>query len=187
MKTLGFAIIFILAGSVMASAQKKEMIMNESVIKWTGKKIGGSHSGEIQLKSAYLEFEADQIIGGKVLVDMNTISNTDLTNEGANQKLVGHLKSDDFFGVEKYPVSSFILTEASAFKNGKATIKGALTIKGITEEISADVVKKNGKYSTIIDVDRSKFNVRYGSKSFFNNLGDKAINDLFTLEIQLVL
>jgi polyisoprenoid-binding protein YceI len=101
--------------------------------------------------------------------------------------LVGHLKSDDFFGVEKYPTSNFIITQSSKFDENKATVTGVITIKGKSENISFDVERKNNEYSAKLDIDRSKFDVRYGSNSFFDNLGDKAIDDIFTLDIKLVL
>ena len=110
----------------------------------------------------------------------------DLTNEGANKKLVGHLKSDDFFGVEKFPVSNFKVTKATTFTKGKAMLTGVLTIKGKSEPISFEVIKTGDVYSTQLKVDRSKYDVRYGSKSFFDNLGDNFINDIFILDIQLV-
>lgn len=101
--------------------------------------------------------------------------------------MVGHLKSDDFFGVEKFPTSTFQISQAGKFKNGKATVTGIITIKGKAENISFDVIKKDNTYSSQVEVDRSKFDVRYNSKSFFNNLGDKAIDDIFILDIKLVL
>lgn len=187
MKKLGLVFVLVLAASVAVFAQKKEVIKNGSVVQWTGKKIGGSHNGEIKLKSGYLEFKNGQIVGGEVAIDMNTITNTDLENEEFNQKLVSHLKSDDFFGTDKYPTSTFVVHKATKFKAGKATVSGVLTIKENAEEISFEVVKKGEKYLAKIEIDRSKFNVRYGSNSFFDNLGDKAINDIFTLDISLVL
>lgn len=179
--------VLLLAGTVLASAQKSEIKTDKSVVKWTGKKIGGSHDGEIKVKSGYLEFKNGDIIGGEVVMDMNSITNTDLKDEGYNQKLIGHLKSDDFFGVEKHPTSTFKITKASKFKDGKAKITGVLTIKGKSETVSVDVTKNGNTYTSQLKVDRSKYDVRYGSKSFFNDLGDKAIDDIFILDIKLVL
>ena len=187
MKKLGLVAGLLLAISVVTFAQKKEVKQDASVVKWTGKKIGGSHNGEIDVKSGYFEFKNDKIIGGEVVIDMNSIVNKDLDNEEYNQKLVGHLKSDDFFGVERYPTSKFVVTKATKFENGKASVTGKLTIKEKTEEVTFDVVKDGDNYSEKVEVDRSKFDVRYGSNSFFDNLGDKAINDIFTLEISLAL
>lgn len=187
MKKLGLVAVLLLAISVTTFAQKKKINKEESAVKWTGKKIGGSHHGVIDVKEGYFEFKNDQIVGGEIVIDMNTITDKDLDNEEYNQKLVGHLKSDDFFGVEKYPTSKFVVTKATKFESGKATVSGKLTIKENTEEITFDVVKNGNVYTTQLEVDRSKFDVRYGSNSFFDNLGDKAINDIFTLDISLVL
>jgi polyisoprenoid-binding protein YceI len=117
---------------------------------------------------------------------MTTITNTDLENENYNQKVVGHLKSDDFFGVEKYPSATFEVTGSSKFSNGKATLSGDITIKGKTESISFEVVRAEKEYTAKVEIDRSKFDVKYDSNSFFDNLGDKAIDDIFELEIKLI-
>ncbi|MGQ8336627.1 YceI family protein [Sunxiuqinia sp. A32] len=187
MKTIKLVFALLLAVSVTTFAQKKEVEVEKSVVKWTGNKIGGSHTGEIQLENGYLEFNNDEIIRGKVVIDMNTITNTDLQDAGYNEKLVGHLKSDDFFGVESYPTSTFVVTEASQFKDGKATVSGTITIKGKTEKTSFNIFKNGSDYTAQLKVDRSKFDVRYGSGSFFDNLGDKAIDDIFILDVTLSL
>lgn len=187
MKTIKILATLFLAGTLSVSAQKTEINLSKSVVEWTGKKIGGAHNGEVKVKSAFLEIKDGEIVGGKVEIDMTTITNTDLEDEGYNQKLVGHLKSDDFFGVEKHPTASFEVTKSTKFKNGKANISGKITIKGKTEEITVEVLKNDGQYSAQLEVDRSKFDVRYGSNSFFDNLGDKAIDDIFILDITLVL
>ena len=98
---------------------------------------------------------------------------------------MGHLKSEDFFNVEKYPESILRIKESAPFENNKARVSAELTIKGITEEISFDVVREGSMYTALVNVDRSKFDVRYGSKSFFNDIGDKAIDDIFTMEVTM--
>ena len=187
MKTLNLvlAVVILLSSNVMF-AQKVEVNPKKSSIEWLGKKIGGQHEGNIQVKSGYLELKNDKIVAGNFVVDMTTITNTDLKDEGYNQKLVGHLKSDDFFGVVKYPIATFVVSKSSKFSIGKASLTGDITIKGKTERISFELVRVGNKYSAKIDLDRSKFDVRYGSNSFFDNLGDKAINDIFMLDIELV-
>jgi polyisoprenoid-binding protein YceI len=139
------------------------------------------------VKSGFIELKGGDIAGGEVVIDMNSITDADLTDPNYNQKLVGHLKSEDFFGVEKHPTSKFTITKAGKLKDGKTTVTGTLTIKGKTETITFDVIKKDNTFSAKIDVDRSKFDVRYGSKSFFDNLGDKVIDDIFVLDIKLSL
>ncbi len=187
MKTKNFALaLIIMLSTQIVFAQKVEVNSKKSGVEWLGKKIGGQHEGNIQVKSGYFEIKNDKILEGNFVIDMTSITNTDLKDEGYNQKLVGHLKSDDFFGVENYPTANFEVTESSKFSNGKATITGAITIKGKTESISFKVVRAGNEYTSKIDVDRSKFDVKYGSNSFFDNLGDKAIDDIFSLHIKLV-
>lgn len=187
MKTKIFVLasMMLMSGSVMF-AQKVEVNIEKSSVKWHGKKVGGQHEGNIQLKSGYFELQGDKIVAGNFVVDMTTITNTDVKSEGSKQKLVGHLKSDDFFGVEKYPSATFEVKQSSTFSNGKATISGDITIKGKTESLSFEAVRAGKEYTAKVEIDRSKFDVRYGSKSFFDNLGDKAIDDIFTLDIRLV-
>jgi polyisoprenoid-binding protein YceI len=188
MKSKSFVLAFLvlLSGNVLF-AQGVEVNTEKSSVKWMGKKIGRKHEGMIQLKSGYVELQDNKIAAAKIVIDMTSITNTDLENENYNQKLVGHLKSDDFFGVEEYPTATFELTQSSKFTNGKATISGDITIKGKTERISFDVVQEGKEYKSKVAIDRSKFDVRYDSNSFFDNLGDKAIDDIFTLDIRLVL
>lgn len=187
MKTVNYllAIALLLSGN-MLFAQKVEVDTKVSSVEWSAKKLGTHHKGMVQLKSGNLELQDGKIEAGNLVVDMTSITNTDLENENYNQKLVGHLKSDDFFGSEKYPTAQFELTQSSKFSNGKATVSGDFTIKGKTENISFEVIQDGQEYSASISIDRSKFDVRYGSDKFFDNLGDQAINNIFTLEIKLV-
>ncbi|MGZ5242425.1 MAG: YceI family protein [Bacteroidia bacterium] len=164
--------------------------VNKSTIVWTGKKVTGEHTGNIKVKSGILQHDGKVITGGVFEMDMNSITNTDLTSAEYNQKLIGHLKSDDFFGVEKYPVASFKITEIT-FKGGdQYEIGGDLTIKGKTNKIKfPSTVSADGKALSAkskITIDRSKYDVKYGSKSFFEGLGDKTIYDEFDLDVNLV-
>jgi len=176
----------IMMSSQLMFAQKVKVNTEKSSVEWLGKKIGGEHQGNIQIKSGYIELKDDKIVAGNFVVDMTTITVTDLKDEGYNQKLVGHLSSDDFFGVERFPAANFVLTQSSRFSNGKASVTGNITIKDKTESITFDVKRAGNVYSAKIEIDRSKFDVRYGSNSFFDSLGDKAIDDIFTLNIELV-
>ncbi len=185
MKARNFVLgVMIMWSGHVLFAQKAEVNPQESSIEWTGKRIGGGHSGTIQLKSGSFEIKDDKIETGRFVIDMNTITNTDL-NDDSKGRLEGHLKSDDFFGVEKYPTATFEVTQSSKFSNGKATLTGNFTIKDKTESMSFDVYRNGDTYTANIDVDRTKFDVRYGSDKFFDNLGDRAINDVFTLEVEL--
>ena len=187
-KSLGvFVLVISMTTAVFAATQKVDV--TKSVINWTGKKVTGEHHGTIAIKEGNLEVNNSKITGGKIVMDMPTIADVDLTDAGMNAKLIGHLKSDDFFGVVNFPTSEFIITKAEANGNNY-TFTGNMTIKGITNPVSFTATSskdgKNNVYKGSLTVDRSKYNVRYGSKSFFNDLGDKVINDEFILNFNLV-
>lgn len=163
-----------------------------SQVTWTGYKVTGKHSGAIQVKEGALDFTDGALTGGSFVIDMTTITCTDIKDEGTNGKLVGHLKSDDFFGVAKYPTAKFEITKVvSRGTAGDYKVVGNLTIKENTQEykFNANIVDKEGKMTatTKVTVDRSEFDIRYGSGSFFENLADNTIYDEFDLEIALVL
>lgn len=189
MKTIKLFVILILLTSIqLAYGQEVNIDLNKSNIKWTAsKKVGGSHNGEIKLKSGVIQFNKEKIVKANFIVDMNSITNDDLKNKIYNSKLITHLKSDDFFSVEKYPTSELIINNVSNFTNGKAFVYGKITIKGRTQNITFEINKDNKTYTARIEIDRSKFDIRYGSNSFFDNLGDKVINDIFILDIKLIL
>ena len=188
MKTTSYLLALVLTVSSFGLfGQAQKVNTEKSTVSWVGKKIGGQHEGLIKLNSGLIEEKDGKIVSGTFVIDMTSITNTDLTDAGYNQKLVGHLKSDDFFGVKSFPTATLNITKASPYSNGKASVTGALTIKGKTETITFDVLKKEINYTAKIEVDRSKFNVKYGSTSFFDSLGDKAIDDIFILDINFVI
>lgn len=162
----------------------------KSQILWKGEKVTGSHEGTIQLKSGSLDFKKGVLKGGAFEVDMSTIEVTDLQG-GAAGKLKGHLTSDDFFGVANFPIASFKTTNVTPTTTaGEYKVEGNITIKGVTEALSFNVnVALDGNQATAsgkITIDRTKFGIRYGSGSFFDNLGDKTIYDDFDLNVSLV-
>lgn len=161
----------------------------QSAVSWKGKKVTGEHVGTISIQQGNLVLEDGVLTGGEFTIDMNTLANQDLEGD-QKAKLEGHLKSDDFFGVEKYPTATLIITEVSSQGNDKYTVTGDLTIKEKTHEIQfpATITTQGNQVAAdaSITVDRSKYDVRYGSDSFFDNLGDKVIYDDFDLEVSLV-
>jgi polyisoprenoid-binding protein YceI len=169
----------------VVSAQSFKANIDKSELKWTAKKVTGQHMGHIKLKDGVLTVKDNKIVSGTFNIDMNSITNDDLQDAGYNQKLIGHLKTDDFFGVVKFPITTLVISE-STFVNNQADVNGNLTIKGITNPIAFKVTKNGNTYSANIAVNRAKFDVRYGSGSFFDNLGDKVIDDIFTLDVILV-
>jgi polyisoprenoid-binding protein YceI len=191
MKTLKSLAVFVLAlslsTSVFAGSQKVDAA--KSSVKWLAKKVTGEHSGTIGIKEGNLVVDKDKITSGKVVIDMNSIVCLDLTDAGYNAKLIGHLKSPDFFEVAAFPTAELALNKVDS-KGNSHTFSGNLTIKGITNPASftATSVKVGTAttYTGTLVIDRSKYNVRYGSKSFFDNLGDKVIYDEFTLDFTLI-
>ncbi len=164
----------------------QDLNVNKSKLKWTGKKVTGEHWGYVDLKGGALTLKNNKITSGTFTIDMNSLVCEDLESPEWNQKLVGHLKSDDFFSVDKFPVATLTIKESTSFKSGEAEVKADLTIKGITEEIMFKAKKVDNTFKASIIVDRTKYDVRYGSGKFFDNLGDNMIYDDFTLDVKIV-
>ena len=161
-----------------------------STLAWYGSKItGDGHEGFIKLKSGELIIEDGKLKGGNFVIDMNSITNTDIGSETYSQKLVDHLKSADFFDTENFPETTFKITSYTEKGNNKYDVKGNLTLKGKTNEISFPatvIVKENtATAEALITFDRSRFDVRYGSDNFFDNLGNKAISNEIALTVML--
>jgi len=164
-----------------------------SSIEWTGKKVTGEHTGNIKIKSGSLIMDHGLLSSGSFVIDMTSITCTDLKG-GSADKLVGHLKSKDFFDVENHTTATFKIESANFIEpkenNGNNyQITGKLTIKGIESELSfpAKVEVKDGAVAAyaIAEVDRTKHDIKYGSASFIDGIGDKAIDDNFTLKIKI--
>ncbi len=165
---------------------KKEIATQSSSVAWKGYKVTGSHNGKIDIKSGFLTFEDTQLSGGSVIIDMTTISSLDLSGDYKN-KLEGHLKSDDFFGVQKFTTSSLVFTKVKSTGKNSYKVKGKLTIKGITKNVNFNISIYGNKATASLKIDRTDFNVKYGSSTFFDNLKDKAIYDEFDLVVDLEL
>lgn len=169
-----------------------EANVKSSKVTWVGRKIAYSHNGTVELAKGSLEFEGNGLSGGSFEFDMNTIKNLDIEDKKKNTKLVGHLKSDDFFSVEKHPKVSFNITSVSKEASGDSNYKitGDLTIKGITHPLTFPAkIEANGNTvnaSAKMIFDRAKYNVKFQSGTFFENLGDKAIYDDVEMEVSLV-
>jgi polyisoprenoid-binding protein YceI len=169
----------------MFAQDKLNADTGQSKLVWLGEKVTGQHTGTINLKSGWLTWRDNKIVAGEFNVDMASLKDSE-----ANDRLEGHLKSDDFFGVEKFPVAKLTLTGSTPFDKGTGVVSGTLTIKGVTNpiEFKAALQKKDEGvwfFANII-VDRTKYNIRYGSGSFFDNLGDKTIYDEFKLKVSLL-
>jgi polyisoprenoid-binding protein YceI len=171
---------------VLTNAQvKMNADPEKTTLQWLGEKVMGQHTGTINLKDGWLTLKNNQIVSGEFNIDMASIRESE-----SNQMLEKHLKSEDFFGVEKFPTANLVLTGSDSFDKGIAVVRGSLTIKGVTNPIEFKTLLQKKDEGTWffanIVVDRTKFNIRYGSGSFFDNLGDKAIYDEFKLKVNLL-
>ena len=184
-RLLTFIVFFAITAVLTVSGQTINADKNLSKLVWTGKKVSGSHTGTINLKEGTFNVEKNRIVSGKFLIDMTTIVDTDL--EGSwKEKLEGHLRSEDFFSVEKFSTATLIVESSTEFMSGKAEVSGKLTIKGMTHPVKFAVVQADGKYKALVTVDRTLYDIRYGSGKFFSNLGDNMIDDMFTLDVTIV-
>ncbi len=163
---------------------KKEIKTDKSKVVWKGYKVTGSHEGTIAIQSGALSFDADKLVGGEFVIDMTTINSTDLEGEYKG-KLDGHLKSADFFGVEKHPTAKLVFTKVEASGKNAYNVTGDLTIKEQTHPITFVISIYGNKATASLKIDRTKYDIKYGSASFIDGLKDKAIYDEFDLVVDL--
>lgn len=166
-------------------AELNNVDASASVLNWKGTKPTGAHNGTVTLKSGGILIEDNKLKGGQFIIDMNTITNVDMAGSKGATNLEGHLKNADFFDVTVYPTSKFVITNVEN-KEDKLHVTGNLQIKDVTKSITipATISTENGVTifkSDSFNVNRADFNVKYGSKSFFDNLKDKFIDDLIEL------
>jgi len=169
-----------------------------SKVYWTGTKPTGQHSGTIDIKMGKLDAVGADISGGQFIIDMNTLTNTDMKAGEGKEDLEGHLKgtseenADHFFNVSKYPEGTFVITkvEKAAGTNTTHSITGDLTLKGTKKSVTfpASVVIAGDKINATapaFTINRTEWGINYGSKSVFDDLKDKFINDDISLTIDM--
>lgn len=161
-----------------------------STVNWTGKKILGLHTGNINIESGFLDIVNGLITGGEINMDMTSIVITDIEDIKTKNDFLAHLQNDDFFSVDKFKTARLEITGSKPAGNNILTIGGNLTIKDITHPVSFDAkveIFTDHLYSLgEIVIDRAMYNIRYGSGKFIGNLGDKLIYDDFDLQFKLV-
>jgi polyisoprenoid-binding protein YceI len=181
-------------GAQTADATMMNLDIAQSKVRWTGGKVTGStHTGHIGVKSGSVQLKNNMITSGQFELDMNSMTNEDLKGSPEDMnKLVSHLKSDDFFNVPAHPTSTFKITSVKpvAGKPNTFDIGGELTIKGKTEKVQFPAEIKMGQGDATataqLEIDRTKWGLKYGSGKFFKGLGDKVINDGIKFELNLV-
>ncbi|MFY0603040.1 MAG: YceI family protein [Flavobacteriaceae bacterium] len=168
---------------------KNNVDVGSSLLAWKGTKPGGAHNGTVALKESTLVIENGEIKSGEFLIDMASIKNLDIKDPKYGAKLVGHLTSADFFDIATYPTAKFVIT-SSEKKEDKLAVTGNLTIKDVTKSITipATLSEADGVAtfkSDTFNIDRADFNVKYGSKKWFDNLKDKFIDDLVEMSFEV--
>lgn len=164
-----------------------------STIEWVGKKVTGQHNGSIAVANGEIKVEDNAITAGNFTINMKTIKVLDTPADNEyNIKLTGHLNSPDFFNTDSFPTADFAITKVAALENNAEAnhiVYGNLTIKGISQEISfpamVNITDNALTAKANFSIDRTLWNVRYGSGKFFEDLGDKTINDEFELSLDL--
>jgi polyisoprenoid-binding protein YceI len=183
LKSIALALVVVLS-TLSVSAQTKNINTATSSIEWLGKKVTGQHNGTVNFKDGTLVFKKNILAGGSFTVNMTSLTATDLSGEYQG-KLNGHLKADDFFGTEKFPTATLVFKKIGVKSANVYNVTADLTIKGITKPVTFELTVNGNTATTAFNVDRTKYDIKYGSKSFFESIGDKAIYDEFELKVAL--
>jgi polyisoprenoid-binding protein YceI len=182
---ISFSMILEKSNPLVVSVDK-----NESTVTWKAKKVTGEHYGKVTIANADLDYENGKIQGGSFTMDMLSITVEDITDEGSNKRLTDHLKSDDFFSVEKFNTSTLKITDAKTSNGKDYQITGDLSIKGIKNQVTfpatLEMVENKVITTAEITFDRTKFDIKYRSGNYFENLADRLIYDDVNLEVKLV-
>ena len=185
MKNLkSIALAFVALATLSVTAQTKKIDASKSTIEWVGKKVTGQHNGTVNFKDGAVVLKGNKLVGGSFTVDMTSLTATDLSGDYQG-KLNGHLKADDFFGTDKFPTATLVIKKIGAKSANVYTATADLTIKGITQPVTFDMTVNGNTATTAFNVDRTKYGIKYNSKSFFESIGDKAIYDEFELKVTL--
>ncbi len=186
-------LVSLLATASVAGTMEYTLDTTKSQVKWTGKKVTGSHWGLLKFKSGKLHWDGTKPVAGEFTVDMASLTVEDMPKADENNgKLLGHLQSDDFFSTKTNPTATFVVKSATPKGPGQFSLQGDLTIKGKTHPITLDTKIATTTTGTLdgqgkLVFDRSKYEIKYNSKTFFDpkTLGDKMIYDEVELELNL--
>ena len=184
LKTLAIAILAFTTTSLVA--QTKSINTAKSQVKWIGEKVTGQHDGTVNLSSGALIMSKNKVVGGSFVINMPTITVTDITEDQGKGKLEEHLKAEDFFNTANFKDAKLVFKTVAPKSTQLYTVTADLTIKGITNPVTFDLKANATAASTTFKINRTKYDIKYKSGSFFENLGDKAIYDDFTIIVNLV-
>jgi len=192
-KILIFSLALTLSSAFAAKTKKSETYTlnpEKTTVEWIGKKVTGEHKGLVKVKDgSKITLAGDEITSGKIIVDLNSMTVTDITDPEYVTKFLGHMKSADFFNTEKFPEATLEINKSKKTATG-LDVEGKMTILGKTQPVkfSTKTTEKTSdvfKSEATVKLDRTKFGLKYGSGQFFKDLGDKMIHDEFTLNIKL--
>jgi len=169
---------------------KFEIQKESSIVNWTGKKVLGLHTGTIAVAKGSIDMDHEKIVSGDVVIDMTSLTITDINDRKTHQEFKDHLWNDDFFSIDEFSTSHLKVVQGTLTNKNEYELSGLLTIKNITQpvtftgkiEILTDFLYSTGE----LVVDRTLYNIRYGSGKFIDNLGDKLIHDEFVLQFKLI-
>jgi polyisoprenoid-binding protein YceI len=170
--------------------------LEKSRVEWMGRSLMGAHRGSVKLSQGELEVRGGLPSRARFTLDMRSIENADITDPEMRQMLVHHLQSDDFFDVEKFPTAEFRLTKIEPLTDAtpgrpNTKITGELALKDVRRELTFPAIlgpAPEGVFAAdaLFDLDRTLWNVRYGSGRFYEKLGKHLVNDTITLALKLV-
>lgn len=186
MKKMSVLIIFLCSFGLLSAQTAVDYPVNleKSKLEWDAKKVVGGHVGYVNLKDGAVKLNGDKLEGGSFVIDMPSLVCTDA------ERVTGHLKNEDFFDVEKFPNATFVIAKVDNANPKAPVITGRLTIKGITNDLSfpatVQVSGNTMNATATVKVNRLDYDIRYRSSNFFADLGNRAIEDEFTMKINLV-
>ncbi|SIO00138.1 YceI family protein [Chitinophaga niabensis] len=177
------------SASSVSSGQKYLIDKKESIVTWKGAMLASAeeHTGYVHISKGELVIEKGQLMGGTVEIDINTIEYADKENKNTP---INHLKSPDYFDVEKFPISTIEITRVASVSDTTINVTGNLTIKGVTRsvtfpaqiEVKDGIVKANGK----LTIDRTDWGIRYRSGKFYDILADQIVSDNIEFQMKIV-
>ncbi|PTM09457.1 MAG: YceI family protein [Bacteroidetes bacterium] len=180
---LGALSLFITTLAFFNTKTEKKVVIQEGAVTWKAYKVIGYHEGTVNFKEGYFTFEDDKLTGGNITMDIASLVVTDLPVDKRG-RVEDHLKTDDFFSTATYPTSTLQITSVKGDK-GKYEVTGDLTIKNITNSMTFNLDIFDNVATTSLKIDRTKFDIKFRSASFFDDLKNKAISDEFDLSVSL--
>jgi len=188
--SLVLSIVTLFAFATQPHIEKVRVDAKSSTVKWIGSKVASSHQGNVNIGKGVLFIDHGTLVGGEIAIDMNSISCSDIESKKKNQYLVDHLKNEDFFNTKDFPLATIKIKSAEKGKGNMYEIHAKLTIKGIAHPIAfeadVDINGVNFLAKAKIKIDRTKWGIKYGSGSFFEDLGDKMILDEIAFDVFLL-